>query len=86
MPAESFDDQLARVNLMTREDSKWDLSDNDRDAIKAVLADRILLGRRLQAISEVPCVREQRPKMKCLPHDKCSFCRVRDFFRNNRHG
>jgi hypothetical protein len=37
--AEDYPDQLARLRLMATDD-KWDLSDNDRAAIKAVLAER----------------------------------------------
>lgn len=35
--AESFEDQLSRVRLMSEGDPTWDLSPNDQAAIKAVL-------------------------------------------------
>jgi hypothetical protein len=35
--SETFEEQLDRLNLMADGDSQWDLSDNDRAAIKAVL-------------------------------------------------
>ena len=38
--SETFDDQIDRLRLMARGNPKWDLSDNDRAAIKAAL-DRI---------------------------------------------
>jgi hypothetical protein len=39
-------DQLARVQAMTTESLKWDLSPNDRDALRAVLA-RLALAERV---------------------------------------
>jgi hypothetical protein len=39
--AESFADQLGRLELMADpDDAKWDLSDNDRAAIRALLKRR----------------------------------------------
>jgi hypothetical protein len=35
--AESFADQIARLELMADGDPTWDLSDNDRAAIRALL-------------------------------------------------
>jgi Lar family restriction alleviation protein len=37
------------------------------------------LERRLSEMAEVPCVKKWgRHPMKCLPKDKCSFCRARE--------
>ena len=44
--SETFDDQFSRLELMADGDPTWDLSENDRAAIRAVLAE---VGR-LQAI------------------------------------
>lgn len=38
--AESFEDQLSRVEQMATGDPTWDLSDNDIAALQAVLSDR----------------------------------------------
>lgn len=35
---ESFEDQVSRLRMMASGNSKWDLSDNDIEAIKAALA------------------------------------------------
>ncbi len=37
MSNESFSDQIARLELMADGDPTWDLSDNDRAAIRALL-------------------------------------------------
>jgi hypothetical protein len=38
-----------------------------------------LIEKRLREIGEVDCVKLWgRHKMRCLPHDKCTFCRTRD--------
>ena len=53
MPGESFDEQLARVRMMTDEDQEtWDLSPNDVAALKAVLHERDILDRTLDAIDK----------------------------------
>lgn len=41
---EDFADQLARLRMMAKGDDKWDLSDNDRAAIQAVLDERDTLA------------------------------------------
>lgn len=40
---ESFKGQLARLELMSRGDDSWDLSDNDQAALKAVLESHSVL-------------------------------------------
>lgn len=66
--AESFDDQVSRVELMSTGDPTWDLSPNDLAALKAVLADR----ERLRKLVERAVV-----GLKCVgrfhyPHDEAS--------------
>lgn len=69
---ESFKEQLSRVQQMAEDDGEtWDLSDNDKAALKAVLA----------ALAAAPSLREQQLEaaLKALgrPHDgKLCFCGV----------
>jgi hypothetical protein len=47
--SETFQEQLARVEMMAEGHDTWDLSDNDTAALKAVLAERSDL---LEALEE----------------------------------
>lgn len=45
---ETYDEQIARVEMMAAGDNKWDLSDNDLAALRAVLKERAELLRWLK--------------------------------------
>ena len=49
--AEPFAEQLSRVESMT-DDEDWDLSDNDRAALKAILRERSTLTARCEALEQ----------------------------------
>ena len=45
MSAETFEEQLSRVDLMASGDSQWYLSENDRAALQAVIREMRILAR-----------------------------------------
>ncbi len=47
---ETFDEQIQRLELMANGDAAWDLSDNDRAAIRALLENyRACVGQSLRS-------------------------------------
>jgi len=58
--SESWDDQLARLELMASGDSKWDLSDNDTAAISEALRRIVQLDRAGKAADPTSADREAR--------------------------
>jgi hypothetical protein len=44
----------------------------------ALREDRDALRERVSSLAEIPCPGRRGTTMRCMPGDKCSFCRARD--------
>lgn len=83
---ESEDEKRRRIVLMASGDSgRWELSPEDQAALKwaldrlkklEIVADALLEHE--NALGEIPCPGRRGTTMRCMPGDKCSFCRSRD--------
>jgi hypothetical protein len=80
------DEMRKRLALLASGDRVWGLdSEADRAAIKwaldrlkklEVVSDALLEHE--NALGEIPCPGRKGTTMRCMPGDKCSFCRSRD--------